>query len=75
MGQVMRCSVCGSEVTVIRIGKGILAPHCCNKAMQPVEQIQEMYVCPVCGTQVARVKVGSDDLRIVCCDREMKRVN
>ena len=75
MGQVMRCSVCGAEITVIRLGGGELAPHCCNKPMDSVEEVQEMFVCPVCGSQVARVRRGEGVMRIVCCNREMDRIN
>ncbi len=36
IGEKYRCSVCGNEVTVIKVGGGELV--CCNKPMEKIEE-------------------------------------
>jgi desulfoferrodoxin-like iron-binding protein len=70
-GQKYRCSVCGSEILVIRARNGSLAPRCCNEPMVLLKQTARMYRCSVCGSEVAVIQSRTNNLHLVCCNTPM----
>jgi|GEM_PF-1077922 len=72
-GQVYRCPVCGAEVSIIRGGRGPLAPRCCNQPMVLLPKLHATYVCPVCGSEVMVIHEGAGQLAPRCCNRPMVR--
>ncbi len=72
-GQVWRCPVCGAEVSVIRAGRGALAPRCCNRPMELLARRHATYCCPICGSEVMVIREGSNAPEPRCCNRAMLR--
>ena len=64
--------VCGSEVILVHVGKGVLRPVCCNEPMAPMKELIRVYRCPVCGSEAAVIRTKSDGLRLVCCNVPMR---
>ncbi|MBI5119074.1 hypothetical protein HZA56_21630 [Candidatus Poribacteria bacterium] len=71
-GQTYRCSICGSELVVIKAANGELQPVCCNQPMIPLKQKTQMYRCPICGTEVAVLSSKSSSMRLICCNVPMR---
>jgi desulfoferrodoxin-like iron-binding protein len=74
LGQTYFCSICGSEISVIRNGKGKLSPVCCERPMVLREKINRVYFCSVCGSQIMLVRSGSDNLTPTCCHVPMQEI-
>ena len=73
LGTVYRCPVCGAEVSLIRGGTGVLAPICCNVAMEATGRTNPAYFCTECGSEIMVVAGEPDNLEPVCCNKPMSR--
>ena len=71
VGQVYRCEVCGAEVSVVRPGRGPLAPRCCNEPMKLLPTLHLTWYCPVCGAETMVIRLGGGELTPRCCNRPM----
>ncbi len=76
LGSVYRCPVCGAEVSVIRHGKGVLGPYCCDEAMELIEQINTISRCTLCASEIMTIKEEpKGKLEPFCCDKLMAAIN
>jgi desulfoferrodoxin-like iron-binding protein len=73
-GTVYFCPVCGAEITVLTAGHGNFGPRCCNKPMDPKQNLVRFYICPVCGAEIAVLREGKHDFHPCCCNMEMELV-
>ena len=74
VGQVYRCRVCGSEVTLIRAGGAEPTPFCCNQPMVR-DEVEPVYYCAICGAEVTVIRDGHGELTPYCCNQLMQRKN
>jgi DNA-directed RNA polymerase subunit RPC12/RpoP len=70
-GQVFRCLVCGSEVTVVRPGGALPTPRCCNRFMVLQAGRARAFYCANCGAEVTVIRVGGCVPTPRCCNRFM----
>jgi desulfoferrodoxin-like iron-binding protein len=70
-GQPFYCSVCGSEVTVIRAGRAVPTPVCCEKLMIARPVLLVFFHCAICGSEVVVIRGSAGHLAPVCCNQPM----
>jgi desulfoferrodoxin-like iron-binding protein len=74
IGQTYYCTVCGSEVTVIRAMEGDLVPVCCKRPMRKRPELLVVYHCNVCGAEVMVLHGDSENVQPHCCNRPMVKL-
>ncbi|HHL39390.1 MAG TPA: hypothetical protein ENJ37_02680 [Deltaproteobacteria bacterium] len=74
-GSVLRCPVCGAELSIVLPGGGRLAPRCCNEPMELTDRINPVFVCSVCGCELMHIAGPGRRLAPRCCNEPMEPLN
>ncbi|MCK5235693.1 MAG: hypothetical protein KAR06_01810 [Deltaproteobacteria bacterium] len=72
VGQVFVCSVCGSELSIVKSADGQFAPVCCDTAMEQSSRVNHVYVCPECGAEMMVLSGDDSTFNHYCCDIPME---
>jgi len=71
-GMVLRCPICGAEITVLARKVGDFSPRCCNVPMVRVQDKLMFYVCPVCGAEIGVINRTQSVFEPRCCNTSMQ---
>ncbi len=72
-GTMLRCPVCGAEITVLAWrGGGSFQPRCCNVKMELLPQKAIFFKCEICKAEIAAINdLSRSDFTPICCNRQM----
>lgn len=72
LGAVLRCSVCGAELSIIKDSSADLEPICCNTLMVAAARVNPVYYCTVCRAELMLITGDRARLEPRCCNRAME---